>query len=64
MPVSRAVSKLYFAALQLLEALDEAGMHMLDELVLQEPELEAVEELRRAVRAYQEEIGNGSNDNH
>ncbi|KKN64490.1 hypothetical protein LCGC14_0491030 [marine sediment metagenome] len=62
---SKTVSRLYFAALELLEALDEAGIAVLpDEIVLQEPELESVERLRTAVEAYQgEELTNSGSDN-
>ena len=61
--MSKEVRELYFAALELLDALDEAGLKMLSELVLQEPELESVDRLRRAVQDFQgEELANGNND--
>ncbi len=55
MQKSRTVNELYFAALELLEVLDDAGYDVLDELVLTEDQTEQVDRLRRAVQAYQGE---------
>ena len=60
--MSKEVRELYFAALELLDALDEAGLKVLSELVLQEPELESVDRLRRAAQDFQGELANGNND--
>ena len=64
MMTSKAVRELYFAAIELLETLDEAGMGVVKELVLQEPELEGVDRLRLAVQQYQGEELTPNGNNH
>lgn len=55
---SKTVSKLYFAALAMLEHYDESLHFLLDD-----DEADAVDALRRAVDEYQDkELTGGSND--
>ena len=56
MPVSRVVSKLYFAALELLEALEREGVNPVESVA------DAIHRLGQAIEGCQEETGNGDND--
>ena len=58
MMTSRQVSKLYFAALELIEAMEMEGCRPV------EPVAEALNKLAQAVEEYQgEELTNGNNHN-